>query len=157
MHTMISVKELEEHIDNYENSGEEKIIDKQPQPEEDGNQPVAKHTLKTTRTYNFNEIVNGKKMKRIMYDSARFPRPSIQHRKWLSTMRNHMHQGFFFIIFDPLGTTVDLPRLVPFFFNVKQLADFLKSKFAPMSTGFLAPLEEIDDLKHRRTLQPQNM
>jgi len=154
LHTKISLTELEQHIVNYENNvgAEEKVIDEQPQPEDDGNEAGEKVTLKTTRTYNFCEITS-KESKRIMKDSALEQRPSIKHRQWLKALKHHMHEGFFFIMFDPLGTTVDLTQPVPFFFNVDKLVEFLKKEFAPMSTGFLARVEEIDSLRHRGTLQ----
>jgi len=153
LHTKISLSELKQHIENCKNNvGEKKIIDKQPQPEDDGQELGEKITLTTTRTYNFCEITS-KETKRLMLDSALEQRSSIKHRQWLKALKHHMHKGFFFIMFDPLGTTVDLTQPVPFFFNVDKLVEFLENEFEPMSTGFLAGVENIDSLKHRGTLK----
>ncbi|GAB5362590.1 hypothetical protein AAMO2058_000810600 [Amorphochlora amoebiformis] len=151
LHCLVSVHELERHLCNLDGKAEE-IKDAQPEAEnEEFQKPCDDIALQTTRQLNFVEIQSNN-ITRYTLDTTLDPRPSTVHKKWVHQRQHHLYNGFLYILFDPLGTTVNVPQTVPFTFNVVKLIEFLKTNFPPVPTGFLDRLEPLGKLRHKEIL-----
>ena len=90
-----------------------------------------------------------------MPDTSLEGRPTQAHKQWVKSRTHHLHEMFFIVLFDPLGSNVNLPDPVPFSFNVSNLIEFLGLEhFDPLPTGFYGKVATKNSLQRRDTLVP---
>lgn len=138
LHARISLNELKRHHANM--IQRLKVVTDQPQP--DGLEAI----VDSTHPRSINQVHRDRDS--VMIDTSETKKSEIQHKRLTLQKKNHLFHGRYFVFFDPLGSPVEYPHVIPFTLKVRKLIKFLTNSFPIVPRGFLAELDPADDPMH---------